>query len=66
MKVVPARSTAAELAEVRPDFDDHDWPTVRLTEPTAATPAGKSAVYRATLPISQKSGSRPESRLRFR
>ena len=37
----------------RADFDDQEWQSVRLTEPTAATPAGKSAVYRASLPISQ-------------
>ena len=53
MKLVPADSPAAELAEVREDFDDHDWQPVRLEEPAAATPAGKSAVYRTSLSVSQ-------------
>ena len=44
----------ADLAEVRANFDDHDWPTVRLAEPAANTPAGMRAVYRATLPISKQ------------
>ena len=53
MKLVPADSPAAELAEVRADFDDHEWQRVRLEEPAAATPAGKSAVYRTSLSVSQ-------------
>ena len=53
MKLVPADSPAATLAEVREDFDDHEWQPVRLEEPAAATPAGKSAVYRTSLSVSQ-------------
>jgi hypothetical protein len=53
MKLVPANVPAAELAEVGPDFDDRQWQSVRLTEPAAATPAGKSAVYRTLFPISK-------------
>ena len=53
MKLVSAESPAAELAEVRADFDAHEWQSVSLTDPAAATPASKSAVYRATLPVSQ-------------
>jgi hypothetical protein len=53
MKLVPVTSSAAELAEVRADFDDQQWESVRLASPAAATPTGKSAVYRTSLPISQ-------------
>ena len=53
MKLVPADSPAAKLAEIREDFDDHAWQPVHLKEPAAATPAGKSAVYRASLSVSQ-------------
>jgi Glycosyl hydrolases family 35/Glycosyl hydrolases family 2, sugar binding domain/Beta-galactosidase, galactose-binding domain len=53
MKLVPADTPAAELAEVRADFDDGQWQSVRLTEPAAATPAGKSAVYRSSFSVSQ-------------
>ena len=53
MKVVTGN--AADLAEVRANFDDHDWPTVGLTEPSGNTPAGMRAVYsRKTLPISKQ------------
>jgi hypothetical protein len=52
MKVVP--DNPADLPETRADFDDHGWPTVVLTAPAAQTPAGMSAVYRATLPISKE------------
>jgi hypothetical protein len=52
MKVVTGNPP--DLAEVRANFDDHDWPTVRLAEPAANTPAGMRAVYRATLPISKQ------------
>jgi hypothetical protein len=50
MKVVT--DNPADLPEVRENFDDHDWPTVHLTEPDGNTPAGMRAVYRVTLPIS--------------
>jgi hypothetical protein len=52
MKVVTGNP--ADLPEVRANFDDHDWPTVRLSEPAANTPAGMRAVYRVTLPISKE------------
>jgi len=51
MKVVAGNP--ADLAEVRANFDDHEWPTVHLTEPDGNTPAGNRAVYRAMLPISK-------------
>lgn len=54
MKVLSAPPPGAELAEVRAEFDDREWQSVRLTEPAAATPAGTSAVYRAALPVSQE------------
>ena len=53
MKLVPTGTPATELPEVRADFDDHDWQSVRLAEPAATTPEGKSAVYRTSLPISK-------------
>ena len=53
MKLVPVDSPAATLAEIREDFDDHAWQPVHLEGPAAATPAGKSAVYRASLSVSQ-------------
>lgn len=54
MKLVTANTSALELAEVLEDFDDHHWQSVRLEESKAATPAGKSAVYRASLSLSQQ------------
>lgn len=53
MRLVPADLPVAELAEVRADFNDEQWPIVGLSEPAAATPAGKSAVYRHLLAISE-------------
>ena len=53
MMVVPPDATAQDLAKARADFDDHEWRAVRLEEPEAATPAGKSAVYRTSLSMSQ-------------
>lgn len=53
MTLVPRDTATAELAEVREDFDDQNWQSVRLSEPSAATPAGKSAVYRTSLSASQ-------------
>lgn len=52
MKLVPTDSSPATLAEVREEYDDHEWQPVRLEEPAAATPLGKSAVYRASLSVS--------------
>jgi len=52
MKLVSAATFPAELAEVGADHDDLDWQTVRLQEPAAATPAGKTAVYRTSLTVS--------------
>jgi hypothetical protein len=53
MVILPDSSPAAELAVVRADFDDRHWRSVRLVEPAAATPAGKNAVYRTSLWVSQ-------------
>jgi alpha-L-fucosidase len=44
----------ASSAEVKPGFDDRDWPEVDLASPAAITPAGRSTVYRAALSISQE------------
>jgi hypothetical protein len=52
MRVV--KGNPPDLPEIRANFDDHDWPAVRLDEPAANTPAGMRAVYRATLPISKQ------------
>lgn len=52
MKVVSDYSDG--IPEVRADFDDRDWPAVSLIEPAAQTPAGKSAVYGAVLPVSRE------------
>lgn len=54
MKVLPAELVKPDLAEVLADFDDHDWQSVRLEEPESATPAGKSAVYRTLLSLSDE------------
>jgi hypothetical protein len=53
MKVISANTVAHDMAEVRADFDDHDWQSVQLESPEAATPAGKSAVYRSSLVLSK-------------
>ena len=54
MKLVPANVPAGELTEIGLDSDEQQWPSVRLDEPTATTPAGKSAVYRTSLPVTQE------------
>jgi hypothetical protein len=53
VKLVSPDTSPLDLAEVRAEFDDQEWQTVRLTEPSAATPAGKSSVYRALLSVSE-------------
>jgi hypothetical protein len=53
MKLVASNTYPQDLAEVRAEFDDQEWQMVRLTEPSAATPAGKSSVYRAVLSVSE-------------
>ncbi len=53
MRLVSGNVPTTELAEVREDFDDQQWKSVRLEESFAATPAGRSAVYRTSLRISK-------------
>lgn len=53
MKVVSVHAAAQDLTEVRSEFDDRHWQAVRLGAPDSATPAGKTAVYRTRLSLSQ-------------
>jgi alpha-L-fucosidase len=53
MKEVVSAS-GSDLPEVQPDFDDSGWKQVVLSDASAQTPAGASAVYRKTLDISRQ------------